>query len=317
MRTKGCLSRRPVDLNLVRVFVAVYETRSLTIAAARLYVTQPAVSQAIGRLRRDLNDPLFRRVGRTMQPSPLAVSLFPGFRDGVAAIDRTVDAAANFDPASSTRRARIALSELGEIGYFPSILRAVRSAAPHMRLEAVPLDVQLLPEWLSQGTIDLAVTSSPVAGGFERVVLKSQGYAVLFSQDHPLASAGGLSLEDYLAADQVVVTGDSGLPLLEAAFRRAGAALRPDVTLNHFASLPALLAASTDLIATVPDTIAAGWAQSWPLALRPLPLDMQSVEVCLYRRTTTQQLGALDWLYDTVVRGVRGTQGEFFAIHGG
>ncbi len=86
--------------------------------------------------------------------------------------------------------------------------------------------------------------------------------------------------------------------------------------LNHFASLPSLLAASPDLIATVPDTIATGWARSWSLIVQPLPLDMQAVEVCLYRRTTTQQLGALDWLYDTVVRAVRGTHGEFFAIHG-
>ena len=94
------------------------------------------------------------------------------------------------------------------------------------------------------------------------------------------------------------------------------AVLRSDVVLNHFASLPALLAASPDLIATVPDTIAIGWAQSWPLVVQPLPLEMHAVEVCLYRRTTTQQLGALDWLYDTVVRAVRGTHGEFFAIHG-
>ncbi|MCR2808505.1 MULTISPECIES: LysR family transcriptional regulator [unclassified Microbacterium] len=306
-----------MDLNLIRVFVAVYETRSLTTAAARLYVTQPAVSQALGRLRRDLNDPLFRRVGRAMEPTPMAVGLFPGFRDGIAGIDRTVDGAIGFDPARSRRRSRIALSELGEIGYFPSILRAVRSAAPHLRVEAVPLDVQALPDWLSQGTIDLAVTSSPVAGGFEHAVLKSQAYGVLMSRDHPLAAAtDGITLADYLAADQVVVAGDSGLPRLESAFRRAGAVLRSDVVLNHFASLPPLLATSPDLLATVPDTIAAGWAQSWPLVVQPLPLDMQAVEVCLYRRTTTQQLGALDWLYETVERAVRGTHGEFFAIHG-
>ena len=305
----------PVDLNLIRAFVAIYETRSLTAAAARLYVTQPAVSQALGRLRRDLNDPLFRRVGRLMEPTPLAVSLFPGFREGIAGIDRTIDGVVGFDPAASTRRARIALSELGEIGYFPAIHRAVRASAPHVRLEAVPLDVQQLPDWLAQGTIDLAVTSSPVAGGFAHVVLKSQAYGVLMSRDHPLAGAE-LTLHDYIAADQVVVAGDSGLPRLEAALHRTGAVLRSDVVLHHFASLPALLAASPDLIATVPDTIGGGWAQSWPLVVAPLPLDMQPVEVCLYRRTTTQQLGALDWLYDTVVRAVRGTQGEFFAIHG-
>lgn len=317
METKGCLSRRPVDLNLIRSFVAIYETRSLTTAAARLYVTQPAVSQALGRLRRDLNDPLFRRVGRAMEPTPLAVSLFPGFRDGIAGIDRAIDGVAGFDPAVSHRRSRIALSELGEIGYFPAIFRAVRAAAPHVRLEAVPLDVQELPDWLSQGTIDLAVTSSPVAGGFEHVVLKSQAYAVLMSREHRLATAsGGLTLEDYITADQVVVAGDSGLPRLESALRRAGAVLRSDVVLHHFASLPSLLTGSPDLIATVPDTIAVGWAQSWPLVVQPLPLDMPAVDVCLYRRTTTQQLGALDWLYDTAVRAVRGTHGEFFAIHG-
>ena len=305
----------PVDLNLIRSFVAIYETRSLTAAAARLYVTQPAVSQALGRLRRDLNDPLFERVGRAMEPTPLAVSLFPGLRDGIAGIDRAIDGVTGFDPAASTRRSRIALSELGEIGYFPAIHRTVRAAAPHLRLEAVPLDVQQLPDWLARGSIDLAVTSSPVAGGFANTVLKSQAYAVLMSRDHPLAGRD-LTTEEYIAADQVVVAGDSGLPRLEAALRRAGAALRSDVVLNHFASLPALLAASPDLIATVPDTIGSGWAQSWPLVVTPLPLEMQPVEVCLYRRTTTQQLGALDWLYDTVVAAVRGTQGEFFAIRG-
>ncbi|WP_170285660.1 LysR family transcriptional regulator [Microbacterium rhizomatis] len=306
-----------MDLNLIRSFVAIYETRSLTAAGARLYVTQPAVSQALARLRRELNDPLFRRVGREMEPSALAVSLFPGFRDALAGIDRTIDGVVGFDPALSTRRCRIALSELGEIGYFPSIFRAVRTASPHVRIEAVPLDVQALPEWLSQGTIDLAVTSSPVDGGFPHIVLKSQAYAVLMSRDHRLAgTTAGITVEDYINADQVVVSGDSGLPRLESALRRAGAALRSDVVVNHFASLPSLLAASPGLIATVPDTIATGWAQSWPLVLHRLPLEMQPVEVCLYRRTTTQQLAALDWLYDTVVRAVGGTQGEFFAIHG-
>ena len=143
-----------------------------------------------------------------MEPSPLAVSLFPGFRDAIAGIDRTIDGVVGFDPAVSSRRSRIALSELGEIGYFPAIFRAVRAAAPHLRIEAVPLDVQALPEWLSQGTIDLAITSSPVAGGFAHVVLKSQAYAVLMSRDHRFADAAhGITLEDYVAADQVVVVG--------------------------------------------------------------------------------------------------------------
>ena len=167
-----------MDLNLVRVFVAVYEARSLTTAAARLYVTQPAVSQALARLRRELDDPLFQREGRAMRPTPLADTVFPGFRDAVAGIDRTIDAVHAFDPSQSHRLFRVALSELGEIGWLPAILSAIRPRAPHMRLEVVALEVEALPEWLSRGTVDLAVSTAHGPGAFERRVLKSQEYAV-------------------------------------------------------------------------------------------------------------------------------------------
>ena len=227
-----------VDLNLIRSFVAIYETRSLTAAAARLYVTQPAVSQALARLRRDLNDPLFRREGRAMEPSPLAVSLFPGFRDAIAGIDRTIDGVVGFDPALSSRRARIALSELGEIGYFPAIFRAVRAAAPHLRIEAVPLDVQALPEWLSQGTIDLAITSSPVAGGFPHAVLKSQAYAVLMSRDHRLADAAqGITLDPATRtatrSGRVIGLSAKEFAVLEYLMRNAGSVISSSELIDH------------------------------------------------------------------------------------
>lgn len=304
-----------MDLNLLRSFVAIYETRSLTSAANSLYVTQPAVSQALGRLRRELDDPLFRRVGRTMEPSELASSLYPDFRDSLARIDRTLDSVHGFDPGAFDRVFRIALSELGEIGYFPAIFDAVRTAAPHARLEVVPLDVERLPSWLARGSVDLAVTSSRVVGEFPHVVLKSQAYAILMSQNHPLADAD-VSLEDYLTATHVVVAGDSGRPNLRSALSRLGARLDEPVSVNHFASIPPLLTARPDMIATVPDTIGAGWATSWPLILKTLPFEMASVDVSLFARTTAQHSTALDWVFDIVRRTISGTHGEFFAIHG-
>lgn len=304
-----------MDLNLLRTFVAVYEARNLSSAASVLFVTQPAVSQALGRLRRELDDPLFHRVGRTMEPSELARSLYPDFREALGRIDRTLDSVHGFDPTTFDRVLRIALSELSEIGYFPSILGALRSAAPRVRIEVVPLDVERLPEWLSRGSVDLAVTSSRVAGDFPHAVLKSQGYAILMAQQHPLAH-GDVSLDAYLNATHVVVAGDSGRPNLRTALSRLGASLNEPVRVNHFASIPPLLAARPDMIATVPDTIGAGWAMSWPLVVRDLPFEMAGVDVSLYRRTTAQHSAALDWAFDTVRRTISGTHGEFFAIHG-
>lgn len=304
-----------MDLNLIRVFVAIFETRSLTTAAARLYVTQPAVSQALGRLRRELDDPLFERDGRAMDPTPLAVSVYPGFRDAVAGIDRTLDSVHGFDPSGSRRLFRIALSELGEIGWLPAILRTIRARAPRMRLEVVSLDIDALPEWLGRGTVDLAITAAGLPGTFDRVLLKSQGYGIAMSSHNPLAHAP-LDLGAYLAAPHLTVASDSGAPMLAAAQRRAGVVIEPQVAVRHVTTLPPILAASRELIATVPDTIAAGWATTWPLVVRDLPFEMPPVELCLYRRATTQHTAALDWLYETVARAVQGSSGQFFVIHG-
>jgi DNA-binding transcriptional LysR family regulator len=304
-----------MDLNLIRVFVAVAETRSPTAAAARLHVTQPAVSQALGRLRRELDDPLFHRVGRTMVPTPLAESVYPGFREAVAAVDRTLDGVRRFDPADSSRTFRIAMSELGEIGWLPAIVRAVRRHAPGMRIEVVPMNVRELPEWLGRGTVDLAVTPSPVRGPFGKVVLKTQRYGAVMSSTHPLAT-GEWNLETYATVGHIVVASDSGASAVEQALRRAGVTIEPRIAAHHFAALPPLLAASDDLIATMPDTIAEGWARTWPLVVRPLPFEMPGLDVSLYRRSTTQHTAALDWLFDTVANAIRGSSGRFQVIHG-
>lgn len=301
-----------VDLNLLRVFVAVYESRSLTIAARRLYVTQPAVSQALARLRRELDDPLFEREGRLMRPTPFADAVYPGFREALAGIDRTLDSVHRFDPADSQRLFRIALSELGEIGWFPSILAAVRAEASAVRLEVVPSDPAQLSDWLARGTVDLAIT--PAAIPFERVIVKAQPYAVAMSERNRLVGEH-LDMPTYVSARHVTVESDSGRPVLEAAQRRAGIDVRPSVAVSHFATLPPVLAADPQLIASVPDMIAKGWAQTWPLRVVPLPFEMPAVELYLYRRATTQHTAALDWLFATVARAVRGSSGQFFVIH--
>lgn len=302
-----------MDLNLVRVFVAVYEARNLTVAARRLFVTQPAVSQSLARLRRELDDPLFRRDGRSMEATPVADSVYPGFRQALAGIDRTLDTVHRFDPVDSTRLFRIALSELGEIGWFPAILSAVRAAAPRIRVEVIALQPAELASWLARGSVDLAISTASIPG-FERTLLKSQSYGVAMERNAPLPDT--LSVREYSDADHVVVSSDSGHELLEAAQRRAGASFEAAVIIDHWATLPPLLSAQSGLIATVPDSIAEGWAETWPIRVVPLPFAMSPVEVHLYRRATTAHTAALDWLSATVTSAVRGSSGRFFAIRG-
>jgi len=302
-----------VDLNLVRVFVAVYESRSLTAAARRLFVTQPAVSQALGRLRRQCDDALFEREGSGMRPTPLAVALYPEFRDAVALIDRALDAVHGFDPTVSERVFRIALSELGEIGWLPDIARVVGERAPHARLDVVPLDNATIGDELARGTIDLAVTSAPL--GHEHRRVKREGYLVAMGTSHPLATAE-LSVDEYRVARRIWVTSDSSAQNLEAAHRRLGGVEAPVLSVQHFVSLPDLLVTG-DFVATIPETLARGWAGTWPIAVHDVPFDLPDAELHLYRRPTTQHLGALDWFYTTVGEIISSTPGRFAAIHAG
>ncbi|MCF2585803.1 LysR family transcriptional regulator [Brevibacterium sp. UCMA 11752] len=302
-----------MDLNLLRIFIAVYETRSLTEAANRLFITQPAVSQALGRLRRSLDDSLFERSGRGMAPTPLAHSIYPDFHGSLLAIDRTLDTVHGFDPASSDHHFRIAMSELGEVGYFPALYSAVSDAAPKVTVEVVPIDVSQLSAWLSRGTIDLAISPMLPNGSLDQRLLKIEDYVALLNQNNELAT-GELTVQQLLDSERAVVTGDSGSLNLQTGLNRMGSGSGKVVTVHRFSSIPPLLSACEKVLAIVPESIAEGWAATWPLTWRPLPFDLPPTEISLLRRMTLQHTSALDWLHQKVLRTLSGKQGEFSSI---
>lgn len=304
-----------MDLNLVRVFVAIYETGSMTAAGERLFVTQSAVSQALGRLREQLDDPLFERTGRGMRPTPLATSIFPGFFDAIVSIDRTVESVHAFVPRSSERTFHIALSELGEIGWLAAVFDAVHREAPRARIEVVHLESAELESWLRRGTVDLAISPLELSSDFARALVKRERYGVAMSSSNVLAD-GDMTVDAYAACARASVESDSGAHLLEAAHRRIGGTRPALVSVQHFATLPPLLSRSDELIATIPETIAAGWAESWPIVMRELPFEMDAIELNLYRRATSQHAGALDWFFSVVAKTIAGSGGEFTVIQG-
>ena len=304
-----------MDLNLVRVFIAVYETGSLTLAGERLFVTQSAISQSLGKLRARFDDPLFERRGREMQPTPLADQLFPSFRSALGTIDRAVDDVHGFNAESSERVFRIALSELGEIGWLPAIYRAVAARAPRVRLEVVAIAPDNLNGWLNRGNIDVAITPADVPGMFERIHIKWENYAVIMSKQSALPE-GPMSAENYQSSLRVVVEGDTAATLIEAAQRRAGIVVSPTVVVQHFATLPQLISENPQLIALVPGSIAEGWATHWPLRIEAPPYTVPTVELNLYRRQSSENTAALDWLFNTIGEAVSGHAGDFASIRG-
>jgi DNA-binding transcriptional LysR family regulator len=150
-----------VDLNLLRVFDAVLHERSVTAAAKRLRLTQPAVSNALARLRALFDDALFVRTAEGMDASPFARELAEPVRQALALLEAALAHGPGFDPATSTRAFRFYMSDLGQIEFLPPLVERAQKMAPGVRLEAVAMEVEDIGNALAAGSLDLAVGFLP------------------------------------------------------------------------------------------------------------------------------------------------------------
>lgn len=151
------------DLNLLRVFDALMREQNVSRAAERLSLSQPAVSNALNRLRELLNDPLLVRVGRSMQPTPRAQALETPIRAALQQLEQSLSAGDVFDPASSRQHFSIAVTDYVELICMPRLLEQLSQQAPGMRIDIRHLSPSLPAEALDKGELDL------VLGRFEDI----------------------------------------------------------------------------------------------------------------------------------------------------
>src|SRR5690349_25021387 len=140
-----------VDLNLLRVFDAVLHEKGVTPAAARLGLTQPAVSNALARLRKLLGDALFVRTPRGVDATPFARELAEPVRQALALLESALAHGPGFDPAAATRAFRFYMSDVGQVEFLPPLVERVQREAPGVHLEAVALDVDDIGAALAVG----------------------------------------------------------------------------------------------------------------------------------------------------------------------
>src|SRR6186713_230937 len=124
------MSFNNLDLNLLRVFDAIFQARSVTVAASNLHLTQPAVSKQLNRLREVLEDPLFVRTNDGMSPTPRAEAIAVPIRQALSELRNTVEQQLGFNPSKSDRTFRIFMSDLGQLVLLPRLLELISREAP-------------------------------------------------------------------------------------------------------------------------------------------------------------------------------------------
>jgi DNA-binding transcriptional LysR family regulator len=287
-----------VDLNLLRVFDAVLAERGVTPAAVRLGLTQPAVSNALARLRGVFGDALFVRTPAGMDATPFARELAEPVRQALALLDAALAHGPGFDPASSTRAFRFYMSDLGQIEFLPPLVERAHRAAPGVRFEAVALDVEDIDSALAAGTLDLAVGFLPGLGPpVRRRRLFRDPYVCLMRKDHPIQA---LTKKKFVEASHALVSYRGGHHVIEEALERAGLARRIALRVPHFTVVPMVLEKS-DLILTLPARVARVFERRGHFKSLPPPVPIPPADVAVHWHERFEADPGNRWLRELVI----------------
>lgn len=272
---------KDIDLNLLRLFDAVYRTRNVSRAADLLDLTQPAASQALTRLRLLIKDPLFVRAGGGVQPTPKADRLANAVRSALGLLEEALNESALFDPLQSRKVFRIHMSDIGEGRFLPELMVALQRQAPGVRLETLPVPRHEIPQRLDSGAIDFAFGFLPTVKDTQRVQLIQDRYVVLLRAGHPFAAkrrSGPALLKDLQQLEYVAVRSHSDtLRILEMQQLQD----RIRLTTEHFMVLPAIVRA-TDLAVVMPRNIARTFAADGGYTLIEPALPLRDFTVSLH-----------------------------------
>jgi DNA-binding transcriptional LysR family regulator len=287
-----------VDLNLLRVFDAVLRERGVTPAASLLGLTQPAVSNALARLRKVFGDALFVRTPSGMDATPFARELAEPVRQALALLQSALAHGPGFDPASTTRAFRFYMSDLGQIEFLPPLIERVQKLAPGVRLEAVGLDVEDIGAALAAGALDLAVGFLPGLGPpVRRRALFRDPYVCLMRADHPI---GTLTKKRFLEASHALVTYRGGHRVIEEALERAGLARRIALRVPHFTVMPMVLE-RTDLVLTLPARVARVFERRGNFKALPPPVPIPPADVAVHWHERFEADPGNRWLRELVI----------------
>jgi DNA-binding transcriptional LysR family regulator len=295
------------DLNLLVVFDAIMQAKTLTRAGQRLGMSQPAVSHALARLRHMLKDDLFVRTPEGMLPTPRAERMAGPVRAALQELQVTVGSD-EFDPLQASRSFTIAANNYGARAVVPGLIRRVAKLAPSVVLDVRPSGTLHVLDQLDSGGVELALNTLTDGGDrFKCVGLMEDEYVAIVASDHPVAAETDLSIERFAALQHVTVTssGDD-THFIDDALAEHG------LTRHVSARVPLhsliLMLIDSEAVAVVPRRVAADLVVICPLAMRPLPFPSPRVALSMIWHRRLDNDPAHRWLRGTVRAAVTGNQ---------
>jgi len=294
---------RSVDLNLLTVFDAIMRSGKLSGAADKLGMTQPAVSNALARLRLTFDDELFLRTRYGVTPTPRAEELLGPIRDALSLIESTLDGGLRFDPDKSSRTFRLAIGDYGEVVLLPALLQRLSGFRGDLKIKSYPELDETSYDLLKQGQMDLYFDYKPPRDEqLKYCELGEDEVVVIARQDHPRFQKKTLTKKEYLEAEHIILNyRHRGLSMLENILHHDSAIGRKAVAeVNQYIAVPGLVA-SSDCIATVPRRMANHFATREAIRILPLPFRMKRSTTYMIWHSGLEKDRAHQWLKQLVL----------------
>lgn len=286
-----------IDLNLLVAFESLMEERSVTGAAQRLNLGQPAMSAALSRLRTLFEDELFIRMGRQMQPTHKALVIAPGILTALNQIRQTVESSQTFDPSISTHSFAIGSSDYTSFVLVPNLLALSQQVAPHLNFRMIGFEKDSVGDLLEQGTIDLALGVFPNPPRQTQCMpLFEERFVGIARRGHPAIANGSIALEMFVTFPHALVTlrrDETGE--IDKVLARYNLQRRIALTIPYVLVLPFIIS-SSDLLSAVPYRMALQFARLSSLDIFELPIKAEPWTVSMMWSKLAEKDNANSWL---------------------
>ena len=290
MRLKG------LDLNLLIAFDALLETRSVSRAAQRMNLSQPAMSAALGRLRSYFGDELLTVSGKRMYPTPFAESLLPHVRETLRSVDELLAASVSFDPAHSQRTFRIASSDYIAAAFLAPLFRELAASAPGVRFEIILPSEDSFGQ-LEEGKLDLVIAPERFAvPGHPTELLLEEEHVVVGWAKNPIFAVP-MTEEGFFSSGHVTVAiGPRSSPsFADQQLQLMGKTRRIDVIVGSFTAIPWLLE-ETNRLALIHRRLAEAMLGHFDMAMAAIPFDFPIMREIVQFHSSRAQEAGVAWL---------------------
>ena len=286
---------KTINTRLLQVFNEIYAKKSVSNAALALGLPQPAVSIALAKLREHFGNPLFVRTTDGMVPTPLGAELIEPVRAALNAVSAVVDFSTHFDPSTSKRVFKIAMTDISQLILLPKLWERLRLTAPGVGIDVFPLSNET-PQLLESGAVDLALGYVPeLEAGFYQQRLFSQHFVCMVSQNHPRIQ-GKLKLKQYLQEDHAAIVSSGAAPkIIDETLHAMGKERRIALRIPHFLGA-SFVVELTDLLITIPQRLAEVLQGRGAYVIYPVPFAIPTYEVKQHWHERYHHDAASRWL---------------------